>query len=66
MLNAELEEKPSSIQHSSFRIQHFSYTTWTLRPARRLRLIIWRPFLVRILERKPTARARFTLLILWG
>ncbi len=42
------------------------YTTCTLRPTRRLRLIICRPFLVLILARKPILRARLMLLDLCG
>jgi len=49
-----------------FRNSGLPYTTCTRRPALRLRLIICRPFLVRILERKPMLRARFILLVLWG
>jgi hypothetical protein len=39
-------------------------TTWTLRPNRRLRLIVLRPPTVRILARKPIffARLRFDIL----
>src|SRR5688572_24287836 len=43
-----------------------SHTTCTFRPARRLRLIIWRPLAVRMRARKPILRARFFLLILCG
>ena len=38
-------------------------TTCTRRPARRLLLIVLRPFFVRIRARNPILRARFTLLI---
>ena len=37
-------------------------TTWTRRPTRRVRLMVWRPFLVFIRARKPILRARLMLL----
>ena len=41
-------------------------TTLTLRPTRRLRFIICRPFFVRIRARNPTLRTRLVLLTLCG